>query len=185
MKRLPSKFGNILKTIKTEYDLTEKSYKKMNLIYRDINKLLNKNECEIYDLNKILSEYNINGTCLDTVEKLRKFVKNKNKKIIKKALKSPKWSECINNLKNNSKDYFKDNIPTEIIEKSLIQVLGQYNKNWLGYWSIIDIKKSGSIKDIHLISSDDQNKLLYYISKNSGKLIIDKTFRKNIMNIET
>ena len=152
MKRLPANYVSILETIENKYDLdTIRDYNEMIKVYYNINKILEEHNCEIYDLNCVLREYTIDTKYLPIVKKLRKFVNRKNRGIAKQVVKSDKWNRYVKDLQKENKKEKK------LIEKSLLRTMKPYSKNWMGYWSIIDISEKGIIKDINLFSPDDYN----------------------------
>ena len=64
-----------------------------------------------------------------TIKKLKKFVKRKNKKILKRAFRSSKWNNCIDNIYNNyEKKYDK-----KIIENSFMNILKNINITGLDF----------------------------------------------------
>lgn len=155
MKRLPSHYASILETIEKKYDLDKiREYTEMIKVYNNINKVLKEHNCEIYDLNCVLKEYDMDTKHLSTVKKLRKFVNRKNKGIAKQTVKSDQWKKYINELQKDTK---KDK---KLIEKSLLRTMKPYSKNWMGYWSIVDISEKGLVKDVNLFSPDDYNLFL-------------------------
>ena len=51
------------------------------------------------------------------------------------------------------------------IEEGVLKVLKKYNNNWIGYWTIINVNKSGDIKDINIFDMNDYNKLKDFLHK--------------------
>ena len=141
----------ILKKIKNELDFKNNiSYSEINNIYNNINKILEKNNIEIYDLNNILVKINKKEEMYSTIKKLKKFVKRKNKKILKKAFRSTKWNNCIDNIYY----YHEKKYNKKIIENSFMNLLKKYKYNWLGFWSLIKTNKNGDIDEISLFDYD-------------------------------
>lgn len=160
MKRLPSHYASILDKIEAKYDLDKiRDYNQLIKTYNNINKILQEQGCEIYDLNCVLKEYALDTKHLETVKKLRKFVNRKNREIARKTIKSDVWSKYVNELHKDTR------ADKNLVEKSLLKTMKQYSNNWMGYWTIIDVSEKGLIKDVNLFSPDDYKRFLKNLKK--------------------
>ena len=171
MKRITSKERDVLLKInkKLKYEINKITYNKINKIYKNINKILKDNDIEIYDFNIILKEYNVNNELKIIVNKLREFTKIRNDYILKKAINSSKWDKCIINLYENYKKKYNVKNLNLYIKESLLELLKKYNRNWLGYWKIIELDKNSNIKNISLFDKKDKDFFLKRLKINIKK----------------
>ena len=133
----------------SKIDSKQLNYNEYINIYNIINKKLDKENISIYDINNFLLKENKKN------EKIHKFIKHKNKKIIIEAYKSDLWKENINNLNQISK------LNKKKIEQNYINLFKiKYSKNWNGYWTSININSRGRIININTIDIDDINYII-------------------------
>ena len=123
------------------------SYNNYIMIYNDINNDINKINKSSYDINKLLKHKKNN-----IIKLFRKFVKDKNIYILKKALKTKYWNMNIESLK------FQTNLNNNNIQKKYIELFKKkYLYSWDGYWSSIKLNNKGNIIDINTIDINDIN----------------------------
>jgi hypothetical protein len=166
MKRLPENFPIILKDIDKvlTYD-PEMEYKEIFTVYSKINKILKDNNGEVFDLNKVIKEYNTNNENLKLIKKLKKFNKLKNSMIATKALRDDKWQKFILKTYAETQLISNNNLNISDIENGILSIMKKYRKNWLGFWTIIKTADNGSINSIGLYDPKDEEKLLKILKK--------------------
>lgn len=138
------------------------NYKNILIIYNNIDNLANKNNCNSYDLNKLIHAYDKKNIIIDI---LRSITSLRNKYIVYNAQKNKLWKKNLLNLKCQCKKLCNKNITIDNIEKGFIKIIKKYKYNWDGLWSVINIKSNGDIKKIHLFDIDDINELINYLEK--------------------
>jgi len=129
------------------------TFKRLNQLYLSISALLENGECDIFDMNHLLNNYNKSNIIVD---QLRSIVKQRNSIILDKAKKTEYWKNTLNKLNESLIKKLK----IKTIEDTFLELLKKYENNWMGYWTIIEIDKQGEIKDINIIDEDD---LVYFI----------------------
>jgi hypothetical protein len=162
---LPTNYKKILKEIdKLNLDEVIKTENYENIIktYNKINDILERNDVNAYDINRMINYYKKKD---NTIKLLKKLMKLKNKMILMKAKKSKNWENIIKKISKKCNKLFIGNCNIDTIEKGLINLLNKYKDNWLGYWTIIDIDKKGKIRDINLFDSNDYDVIYTYIGK--------------------
>ncbi|MBA42556.1 MAG: hypothetical protein CMF62_00915 [Magnetococcales bacterium] len=143
MRKLPANFPILLKDIDKVLEFSEDmSYKNIMKVYKKINNILEQNNCEVYDLNKVIKEYNINNEYSDLLKKLKKFNTLKNSEIAKQAFKNKKWGDFIKKETIQNQHLFIDKLLAEDVEKNIIKVMKKYKNNWLGFWTIIKLSEN-------------------------------------------
>tara|TARA_Y100000589_G_C26800805_1_gene485664 strand:- start:51 stop:635 length:585 start_codon:yes stop_codon:yes gene_type:complete len=138
------------------------SYESSTKIYNDINKIMNELDCNSYDMDNILKNYNKKNTM---VEILKKFVNVRNKQIAVNASKTGYWNENLKELVSRTKGNFKDKISLDLMEKAYINLLQDYKNDWKGYWTSMNLDKMGKVKSINIFDTDDYDKIQKYIGK--------------------
>ena len=157
------------------------SSKRIFEIFNNINELLNKNDCGPYDINHIIINYDKKNVIIDI---LKKYINLKNKLIISTATKSYLWKKFIKQILNKYNKLFTIKINYDIIEKAFFYLLKKYKIDWLGYWTIIDINNTGTIKNINIFDTEDIDNMLLFIAKNSNWKLKDKNEIKRLQSFE-
>jgi len=168
---LPSVYKKLLDDIKyiftreTLEDLASNdlSYNEVLVLYNKIEELCSNNNCNSYDLNKMINYYDKKNSI---IEILKRIACLRNKYIVYYAKKSEYWDNNLNDIKIRIKKILGKDISTNTIEKYFVKILKKYKYDWDGLWAIIDVNKKGSIKNINLFDLDDFNELVEYINKN-------------------
>jgi hypothetical protein len=143
----------------------EINYKETIIIYNNINKLMKELDCNSYDMDNILKNYDKKNTMVDI---LKKFINIRNKQIAVKASKSDLWKNNLKQLISRSRTNFKDKISLDLMEKAYINLLQDYKNNWKGYWTSMELDNKGDINSINIFDRDDYDKIQKYIGKNKG-----------------
>jgi hypothetical protein len=139
------------------------SYNDSTRIYENINKLMKELDCNSYDMDNILKNYEKKNTVVDI---LKKYINIRNKQIAVKASKTDLWKSNLKELVTRSKGNFKDKISLDLMEKAYINLLQDYKNNWQGYWTSMNIDNKGDIKSINIFDTEDYDKIQKYIGKN-------------------
>lgn len=185
LKKLPNNFKPLLEKInsylKVENDMT---YGQINFAYNRINKELEENEFQPYDLNRVLNEYEESDDVKEVVGKLRKLTKLKNKYIFKDSYRSQPWIRCVKRIKQESKTVFPNKIHTRDIEKGLVKIMKNYYDDWLGYWGIMKLNGNGEIKKIKLYNKDDHDSLFCHLADSTNWEFNDKGYKKSLENFK-
>ena len=167
---LPQNYKNLLNDIKINLNkeivksIANKSisYKNLLVTYNKINQLCINNNCNSYDLNRLISYYDKQNNIIDIIKCIATL---KNKYIVYYAQKSQLWKLNLIDLKNNFKKQTNKNINIDQVEKGFIKILKKYKYDWDGLWSIIDISKKGEIKNINLFDLDDLDEILINLNR--------------------
>ena len=138
------------------------SYESSNRIYNDINRIMNELDCNSYDMDNILKNYNKKNTI---VEILKKFVNVRNKQIAVNASKTGYWNENLKELVTRTKGNFKEKISLDLMEKAYINLLQNYKNDWKGYWTSMNLDEMGKVKSINIFDTDDYDQIQKYIGK--------------------
>lgn len=164
MKRLPDHFRPALDDIQKniKFDM-ESSYKDINKCYRKINKTFENYNCEPYDVNNVLTKYNIDNKYNEIVDNMRDLTHKRNRNIVKNLYRTPEWIQFLKTQKKEMNGLFTDYVHLKDIEDGIIDVMKKYKSDWLGFWSIIDVDDSGGIKDVNLFDKDDIDSLVKYL----------------------
>ena len=139
------------------------SYNDSTRIYENINKLMKELDCNSYDMDNILKNYEKKNTVVDI---LKKYINIRNKQIAVKASKTDLWKSNLKELVTRSKGNFKDKISLDLMEKAYINLLQDYKNNWKGYWTSMELDNKGDIKSINIFDTEDYDKIQKYIGKN-------------------
>lgn len=182
---LSIKYRNLLKDIEgliTDQDkasILDKSitYKRLMDIYNQIDKFIIKNECTSYDLDNMINNYKKKN---DLLVLLNKFVYLRNRHIIKNACESEYWKNNIDYLVELSNKIFSTQCKREDIDYSFLEVLKEYLAYWEGFWTTIEVSKTGIIKNIGIIDNDDYDLLLINIARKNKWKIKDKKERDRL-----
>lgn len=181
LKKLPNNFKPLLEKInnylKVDNDMT---YGQINFAYNRINKDLEENQFQPYDLNRVLNEYEESDDVKEVVGKLRKLTKLKNKHILKDSYRSKSWVRCIKRIKHESKSVFPIKIHTKDIETGLIKIMKNYYNDWLGYWGIMKLNGKGEIKKIKLYNKDDHDSLFCHLADSTNWQFNDSGYKKSL-----
>lgn len=171
MKRLPLKFKKIFKIIfeDDKYNINKLSNKKTNYknimdSFNKINQLFKENDCDIYEINKIINSDKIND---ENVKKFREFVYLKNKHILEEASTTKYWDNNINKIMRYCNTTYKLKPSYDLIENAFVELEKKFIMNWGGFWSTISINDSGKIKNIDIFDMDDYNFIINYINKSN------------------
>lgn len=169
MNKLPHKFKPTLIEISKIPNLgNEKKYEEINKNYQQIKKILIKNRCEPFDMNKVINNYENKGNeCYETIQKLKKLTYRRNKMIYKMATQSDKWSKLLKRLKKVSIKETGKNIKTRSVYEALKKTLKKYGNNWEGFWTTIFVDENGDIDRIELFDDEDRIKFIENIRKNT------------------
>ena len=135
-------------------------FKELNLLHNKINEICKNNECNSFDINKLVHGYQKTNM---TVSVLKKIAKLRNKHIVANASKEKCWKNNIDNLKIKNQDIIGKKIKSNIVEKSFIELLKKYKYDWDGLWSIIETDKNGNIKDINVFDFDENDFITDFI----------------------
>ena len=165
---LPSVYKKLLDEIKTIFtrEILEKlasnnlTYNETLALYNKIEELCNQNNCNSYDLNKMINYYDKKNSI---VEILRRIASLRNKYIVYYAKKTEYWNNNLNDIKMRVKKIIGKDISLNTIERYFVKILKKYKYDWDGLWSIIDVNKKGTIKNINLFDLDDFNELVDFV----------------------
>lgn len=166
MKRLPLKYKKIFKKIFEEDKIefaNDIPHKEIIKIYDKIDELFKKNNCDIYEINSIISSDKINDA---NSKKFRNFVYLKNKSILKEAANTKLWEQNIKNIMKYCRDTHKIKTSFDLTESAFLKLEKKFVMNWLGFWSTIDINKNGKIKNINVFDMTDYKFIVEYLNKN-------------------
>ena len=158
----------------------EINYKETIIIYNNINKLMKELDCNSYDMDNILKNYDKKNTMVDI---LKKFINIRNKQIAVKASKSDLWKNNLKQLISRSRTNFKDKISLDLMEKAYINLLQDYKNNWKGYWTSMDLDNKGDIRSINIFDRDDYDKIQKYIGVNKGWRMKNESEIERLKNI--
>ena len=138
------------------------SYKEILKLHNDVNNIAEKYDCSSYEINRILNYYKKDNVLIEILKKISSI---RNKYIVYHSKKSKYWNENLKNIKNKIKDYNNKNVDLSKIEVAFMKILKKYKYDWDGLWSIIDISKSGKIKNICLFDYNDNIELFEILSR--------------------
>lgn len=167
---LPSKYRSLLKSISkilTPEDISNInkktiSYNKSMTLFNNINKLALKNECDPYDINRMIHYYKkTNGT----INLLKKLLKIRNRLIISNVRSHKLWRSYIRKLQHKIKSVMTVPPAHGVVEKGVLKLLKKYDNNWLGYWTILNLSKRGDLKSINIFDVDDYDTILVYVGR--------------------
>ncbi len=167
---LPSNYKNLLENIKTIFtrEILENlannnlTFKEILTLYNKIENFCSENNCNSYDLNKMINYYDKKNSI---IEILKRITCLRNKYIVYYAKKSEFWNTNLNDIKTRVKKITEKDISLNKIEYFFVKILKKYKYDWDGLWAIIDVNKNGSIKNINLFDLDDFNELVRYVNK--------------------
>lgn len=164
MKRLPDHFRPALDDIQKNINFDmESSHENVHKCYRKINKTFENYNCEPYDVNNVLTKYNVDNKYNEIVDNMRNLTHKRNKNTIRTLYKTPEWTQFLKAQKKEMNVLFSDYIHLKDVEEGIINVMKKYKSDWLGFWSMIDIDDSGGIKNINLFDKDDIGLLVKYL----------------------
>jgi hypothetical protein len=159
MKHLSIKNKKVLRKIVDENKLENydsMSYSELMKTYHNINKIFKENGLDIYEINSIINSKKLNNK---DVELVKKFIYKKNKSVLKQSSRTDMWKKNINNIIKYCNGYnIKSSYDT--VEDAFIKTTKKFTTNWLGYWSIIEVSKTGKIKKIDLFDVNDLNQII-------------------------
>lgn len=161
---LPHNYKKLLDDAKVLFNKNNiKELANNNITYKDLMKIYNKiedlcieNNCNAYDLNKMINYYNKKNSMIEIFKKIATL---RNKYIVYYAKKSDLWNINLNDIKNKNKKLNNKNLDIGKIEVAFVQILKNYKYDWDGLWAIIDVDKNGNTKNISLFDVDDYNDL--------------------------
>ena len=165
---LSSKYKKLLDEIKILFtkEILEKlaksdlSYEKILELHNKIEEICTSNDCNSYDINKMINYYDKKNFIIDIIKKIASL---RNKYIVYYAKKSDLWDLNLNQIKLRVKKYIDKDLDLNSIEKYFIKILKKYKYDWDGLWSTIEISKKGNINNINLFDLDDFNELVELI----------------------
>ena len=165
---LSSKYKKLLDEIKILFtkEILEKlaksdlSYDKILELHNKIEEICNSNDCNSYDINKMINYYDKKNFIIDIIKTIASL---RNKYIVYYAKKSDLWDLNLNQIKLRIKKYIDKDLDLNSIEKYFIKILKKYKYDWDGLWSTIEISKKGNINNINLFDLDDFNELVELI----------------------
>ena len=168
---LPNKYKNLLNEIKLIFTReilenlakNEISYQNLLDLHNKIEDICNSNDCNSYDINKMINYYEKKNSIIDILKKIASL---RNKYIVLHAQKSEFWNKNLNDIKLKIKKNKGKDIEIDIIEKYYIKILKKYKYNWDGLWSTIEINNKGNIKNVNLFDIDDYNELIELLIDN-------------------
>ena len=73
------------------------------------------------------------------------------------------WNDNLNDIKIRVKKIIGKDVSLNTIEKYFVKILKKYKYDWDGLWSMIDVNKKGTIKNINLFDLDDFNELVGFV----------------------
>jgi len=165
---LPSIYKKLLDEIKTIFtrEILENlannnlSYNETLVLYNKIDELCIHNNCNSYDLNKMINYYDKKNSI---IEILKRIACLRNKYIVYHAKKTDYWNNNLNDIKFRVKKIIGKDVSLNTIEKYFVKILKKYKYDWDGLWSMIDVNKKGTIKNINLFDLDDFNELVEFV----------------------
>lgn len=165
---LSSKYKKLLDEIKILFtkEILEKlakseiSYDKILELHNQIEDICNLNDCNSFDINKMINYYDKRNFIIDIIKKIASL---RNKYIVYYAKKSELWDINLNQIKLRIKKNIDKDLDINSIEKYFIKILKKYKYDWDGLWSTIEISKKGNINNINLFDLDDFNELVELI----------------------
>ena len=137
------------------------SYKNLMKLYNKIEGLCTDNNCNTYDLNKMINYYDKKNSM---IEILKKIATLRNKYIVYYAQKSDLWNKNLIDIKNKYKKLNNKNIDIGRVEYAFVKILKNYKYDWDGLWAIIDVEKNGNIKNVSLFDVDDYEHLFQILN---------------------
>lgn len=147
---LPAEYRNYLDEINKvliNYDLNKNySFKEINSMYQTINDINEKKLILEKDIERLFKNYQKTN---ETIYKLRKLLRARNKEIIRNLLKSEIYKEYLKKLSNENKKNIND------IEKVIIEIIKKYAMTWKCCWSFLEIDDNGRPKKIELFDIND------------------------------
>ena len=138
------------------------TYKNLMKLYSKIEDLCNENNCNTYDLNKMINYYDKKNSM---IEILKKIATLRNKYIVYYAQKSDLWNKNLVDIKNKYKKLYNKSIDLNKVENAFVKILKVYKYDWDGLWAIIDVDKNGNTKNISLFDVDDYENLFNMLDK--------------------
>jgi len=97
------------------------------------------------------------------IEILKRIACLRNKYIVYHAKKTDYWNNNLNDIKFRVKKIIGKDVSLNTIEKYFVKILKKYKYDWDGLWSMIDVNKKGTIKNINLFDLDDFNELVEFV----------------------
>ena len=97
-------------------------------------------------------------------------MKDRNSTIAKKMYKSDKWKLFVKSLKKEIYETKKIKVRVADINDGLMKVVQKYDDDWLGYWSLLKLSKSGRIQSLNLFDIDDIDILNEHLRKKGYKI---------------
>lgn len=137
------------------------SFLEINNLFVEINNICYKNNCNIYDLNRLINFYDKENIIIQILKKLTNL---RNKHIILNAKNNILWDSNLKNVQIKIKKLTNKTFEIKKIEDYFLEVLKKYKYYWDGYWHIFEIDTKGNIKNINLFDIEEieeiKNKLL-------------------------
>jgi hypothetical protein len=127
-------------------------YSEINNLFVEINNICYKNNCNIYDLNKLINFYDKENIIIQILKKLTNL---RNRNIIMNSRENKLWEENLKNIQLKLKNLTNKTFEIKKIEDQFIVVLKKYKYYWDGYWHIFDIDNKGNIKNINLFDIEE------------------------------
>jgi len=165
---LPTKYTNLLNESKKLFDANmlkklssrKISYDELNALHKNINIICSENECNSYDINKMINGYDKKNNVIDIFKSIANL---RNKHIVSNAYKSDLWKTNLKNLKESSSGIVDKKINNDLVEGAFINLLKKYKYNWDGLWSIIELKNN-NIKNINVFDPDDFEEFIKHLN---------------------
>jgi len=166
---LPQKYKIVLNNSKKllNKDILEKlltnsiTFNEIDQLYKNINTICKSNDCNSYDINKMIHNYGKKNSMIDILKKIANL---RNKYLVTNAYRLPIWKQNIRNLKKRCQKITKKKVNNDIIEKSFLKLLKNKKYNWDGLWSVIETNKRGDIQNINVFDLEDFETLMDYIN---------------------
>ena len=157
---LTSNYRNLLNDIKnilnnkliTKIASNEISFIELNNLFNQINDLCYKNNCNIYDLNRLINFYDKNNVIIEILKKLTSL---RNKNIIINSKDTKLWKENLLNIQIRLENLTNKKFQINLIESEFIKILKKYKYYWDGYWHIFDLDSKGNIININLFDIEE------------------------------
>ena len=141
-KNYLSKVDKILVNLKDD----EEKFSELNKLYTKINELNTKSLILEKDIDDLFHNYTGNN---ETVQKMKKLLKKRNKIIVFNLLNSNQYKEYVKKLQTQYK------VSLSRVEKALQMMIKKYSMTWKCCWSFVEIADDGKIKKIELFDIND------------------------------
>ena len=166
---LPSNYKSIIDEIKrlldesliTKLSKNEIEYNELNALFKIINKICEKFDCNSFDINKMISGYSKKNSIFEVLKKIATL---RNKYLVTKAYKSSIWKRDLNIIKETIQKTIDKKLSNQDIEDAILALFKKYKYEWDGLWSLIETDKYGIPIKINVFDIKDFDFLIEKVS---------------------